>query len=415
MIKFLPILLAAVYLNTCADNPDTTTNDNAAQSSTAAVDSSYPPVEKSRPNTDYKPAFAGQTRIAGVRTTTPYEATRITTNLKQPWGIDQLPDGRFIITQKAGSMVIATKDGAISEPISGIPAVDAKGQGGLLDVTLDPDFSNNRMVYWSFSERVQGGNHTAVAKGKLSEDLKRMEDVQVIYRALPTYNGDKHYGSRIVVSRDGNLFISTGERSDLVTRPQAQQLNSALGKVIRVTKDGKPVEGNPFLQTSGAKPEIYTYGHRNIQGMALHPETGQLWLTEMGPRGGDELNLIEAGKNYGWPDITYGIEYSGAKISGGATQKAGMEQPVYYWDPVLSPSGMTFYKGNTIPEWQNNLFIGGLSSKHIARIVIRNSKVVGEERLLADEGQRFRDVMEGMDGALYAVTDEGRLYRIGKK
>jgi glucose/arabinose dehydrogenase len=219
----------------------------------------------------------------------------------------------------------------------------------------------------------------------------------------------------LVFGRDGHLFVSTGERSDLETRPQAQQLNSALGKILRITTNGQPAPGNPFMGNSGARSELYSYGHRNVQGLALHPETGDLWETEMGPRGGDELNRIEAGKNYGWPTIGYGIEYSGEKVGSGITQKEGMEQPVYYWDPVLSPSGMTFYTGKNIPEWKNNVFIAGLNSKHIARLVLQNNRVTGEERLLANEGQRFRDVAEGTDGSLYAITDEGRLYRIAKK
>jgi glucose/arabinose dehydrogenase len=224
-----------------------------------------------------------------------------------------------------------------------------------------------------------------------------------------------HYGGRILFSKDGHLYVSTGERSDLETRPQAQDLNSGLGKIIRITTDGKPVSGNPFEGKQGARPEIYTYGHRNVQGIAFHPETGDLWETEFGPRGGDELNRIEAGKNYGWPVITYGIEYSGKNIGDSIQQKAGMEQPVYYWDPVISPSGITFYNSDVIAEWKNNLFITGLSGMHICRLVIENGKVVGEERLLADQEQRFRDITQGKDGALYAVTDQGRLYKISKK
>jgi len=321
----------------------------------------------------------------------------------------------LLITEKGGTMRIATTSGTLSAPLTGIPKVNDGGQGGLLGVTTDPAFSTNRMVYWTFSEPTSGGNLTAVAKGKLSADEKGMENVVVIYRATPAYNGTLHYGSRILVDKSGNLIFSTGERSDLVTRPQAQSLQSALGKVIRITKDGKPAPGNPFLNNSNARPEFYSYGHRNVQGLALHPETGDLWENEFGPRGGDELNLIRPGKNYGWPTITYGLEYSGEKVGQGITQQAGLEQPVYYWDPVVSPSGMTFYSGKNIPEWKNNLFIGGLSSTHIVRLVINNNKVVGEERILAGEGQRFRAVTEGTDGALYAITDEGRLYRINKK
>jgi aldose sugar dehydrogenase len=322
-----------------------------------------------------------------------------------------------LITEKEGSMVIADPvSGELSERITGIPEVDDRGQGGLLGLTLAPDFASSRMVYWVFSEKVANGNHTAVAKGRLSDDEKTIENAQVIYRAMPTYDGTLHYGGRILFDEDGNLFVSTGERSDLETRPQAQDLNSALGKIIHITPDGEPVAGNPFEGQPNARPEIYSYGHRNTQGMDFHPETGDLWINEFGPKGGDELNLIKPGANYGWPVITYGLEYSGRPIGDPPIQqKEGMEQPVYYWDPVLSASGMTFYTGDNIPEWKNNLFLAGLNSNHIARLVLQNNKVVGEERLLTNEGQRFRDITQGNDGALYAVTDEGRLYRIDKK
>jgi len=389
--------------------------ENGVDSTTTAPDSSTAPVETKAPNTDYKPAFPGQTRIAGVKTKTPYEATVLTDKLESPWGITNLPDGRLLITEKKGVMRIATTTGQLSEPITGLPKVNPDGQGGLLGVRVDPDFGSNRIVYWVFSEPRPEGNLTAVAKGKLSADEKTIEGATVIYRATPAYKGTLHYGGRIVFDKQGNLVISTGERSDLETRPQAQHLNSALGKVLRITKDGKPAAGNPFEGQADKRPEIYSYGHRNVQGLAFHPETGDLWETEFGPRGGDELNRIQAGKNYGWPIITYGIEYKGDKVGEGIQQKEGLEQPVYYWDPVLSPSGITFYSGKGIPEWKNNLFIGGLSSIHIARLVIENNKVVGEERLLEKEEQRFRDITEGNDGALYAVTDNGRLYSIHKK
>ncbi len=312
-------------------------------------------------------------------------------------------------------MRIATTTGTVSEPITGLPAVVSAGQGGLLGVTIDPAFETNRMVYWVFSEKSGVGNLTSVAKGKLSADEKKIEGATVIYRATPAYNGNLHYGGRILFDKTGNLFVSTGERSDLETRPQAQDLKSGLGKIIRITTDGQPAAGNPFAGRADARPEIYTYGHRNVQGLAFHPQTGDLWENEFGPRGGDEVNRIEAGKNYGWPTITYGIEYAGGVIGENIAQKEGLEQPVYYWDPVVSPSGMTFYTSDAIPEWKNNLFIGALSGQHIVRLVIENNKVVGEERLLASEGQRFRDVTQGKDGALYAVTDQGRLYQVIKK
>lgn len=414
MFRTTLAIVAATSL--CITSCGSSSKYNAIGTPVSATDTTTgPPVETRKPNTDYKPAFAGQTRIGSVKTTTPFEGTVLSNALKRPWGIIVLPDGRFLITEKEGVMRIATISGQISEPITGLPPVVAAGQGGLLGVTVDPDFGNNRMVYWVFTESIQGGNVTSAAKGRLSGDERRIENATVIYRATPAYPNNMHFGGRILVGRDGNLFISTGERSDMATRPQAQDLNSGYGKVIRVTKDGQPAQGNPFIGRSGARPEIFTYGHRNPQGIAFHPETGDLWLSEMGPRGGDELNLIKLGLNYGWPTIGYGIEYSGQKVGDGITQREGMEQPVYYWDPVLSPSGMTFYSGDQIPEWKNNVFICGLNSNHIARLVLQNNKVVGEERLLAGQGQRFRDITQGKDGALYAVTDEGRLYRIARK
>jgi aldose sugar dehydrogenase len=373
------------------------------------------PVETNKANTNYKPAFEGQTRVAGVKSSTPIDYTIIDSTLSRPWGLTSLPDGRFLVTEKGGTMRIVGANGGASQPVNGIPKVNAEGQGGLLGICLDPAFEQNRMVYWAFSEPLPAGNVTAVAKGKLSADEKKMEGVKVIYRATPAYKGTLHYGGRVIFSKEGHLFLSTGERSDLETRPQAQDLNSGLGKIIRITTDGKPVAGNPFEGKSGARPELYSYGHRNAQGIAFHPTTGDLWETEFGPRGGDELNRVEPGKNYGWPTITYGLEYSGKTIGDSIQVKEGMEQPVYYWDPVISPSGITFYNSDVISEWNNNLFIACLSGMHINRVVIENNKVVGEERLLASEEQRFRDVTQGKDGALYAVTDQGRLYKIFKK
>ncbi len=372
-----------------------------------------PSVETNKPNTNYKPAFEGQTRIGAVKTTTPFEFSVITENLGKPWGIINLPDGRFLITEKSGYMNLVSADGKKTSKITGLPQVDASGQGGLLDVALDPDFQTNRVIFWSYSEPFGKGNLTSVAKGKLSQDETKIENPQVIFRATPDYKGTLHYGSRLAFDKDGNLFVSTGERSDKETRVYAIKPDNYLGKIIKITKDGKPAPRNPFIGKEGYKPEIYTYGHRNPQGLALD-EKGQLWETEFGPRGGDEINLIQAGKNYGWGDVTYGLEYSGEQISGGTTQKEGTEQPVYYWDPSISPSGITFYTG-TIDEWKNNLFIGNLSGQHIARIVIKDNKVVGEERLLEKENQRFRDVLNGNDGNLYAITDSGKLYKISKK
>lgn len=405
---FMPMLSAAAILQFSC------TAQSPAQDNPTQLPNTGAPVETKPPNANYQPAFAGQTRIGSVTTGTAVEGRAISTGLTRPWGIAALPDGRLLVTEKSGVMRIATPQGQLSAtPIQGLPAVDARGQGGLLGLAVDPQFATNRMVYWVFTEPVQGGNLTSVAKGRLADDDQRIENATVIYRATPAYNNTMHFGGRIVVDATGNLIISTGERSDLATRPQAQDPNSGLGKLIRITTNGQPAPGNPVV--SQQRPEFYSWGHRNPQGLAFHPATGDLWESEMGPRGGDELNRIEPGKNYGWPTIGYGLEYSGQKVGEGITQKEGMEQPVYYWDPVLSPSGMTFYNGDAIPEWKNNLFICGLNSKHIARIVIRDNKVVGEERLLSGENQRFRDITQGKDGALYAVTDEGKLYRIGTK
>jgi len=372
-----------------------------------------PPVETQNPNSDYKPAKAGQTRIAGVKTKTAYKAEKIAVIIGLPWAVTPMPDGRLLITEKKGSMQILDANGTLVKKITGFPEVDASGQGGMLDVALDPNFSKNKMIYWSFSEKNGVGNLMAVAKGELDEAGSIVKNPVVIFRATPALKSSMHYGSRLVFDKDGNLFVSTGERSIPEGRKQAQWLNSGLGKIFKITKDGKPATGNPFINQKDAMPEIFAYGIRNSQSLDIHPVTGEVWEAEFGPRGGDELNIIKAGKNYGWPTITYGLEYSGSKVGDGIQQKEGMEQPVYYWDPVLSPGGMTFYKGNAIPEWKNNLFIGGLSSMHICRLVIENNKVVGEERLLGDKKERFRDVAY-FNGMLYAVTDGGNLYRISK-
>ncbi|SDZ88476.1 Glucose/arabinose dehydrogenase, beta-propeller fold [Pedobacter hartonius] len=375
----------------------------------------YLPVETQPANSKYKPAFAGQTRIAGVKTKTPVSVSLLSKDLEHPWGICLLPDGRFLISEKLGTMCIVTTAGKIVKHITGLPAVVPDGQGGLLDVNIDPQFATNRMVYWDYSEQVSGGSLLAIAKGKLSADESKIENIQVIYRATPAYKGSLQFGSRIVFDKSGNLFVSTGERSGSDIRMKAQALDAAIGKLIHITKSGKPVPGGPFAKTPNARPEIYAYGFRSPEGLAMNPVTGELWEAEFGPRGGDEINIIRPGKNYGWPVVTYGIEYSGEKVGAGIQQKEGVEQPVYYWDPVISPAGIVFYNSNVIPEWKGNLFVGGLSSMHIVRLVIKNNKVVGEERLLKDEGERVRALAVGKDGALYAVTDSGRFYRVGKK
>lgn len=407
---FVAGFLVATALSSCQPN-----HINGTHTPPPAQGNGLAPVETKNPNTDYKPAFSGQTRISGVKTQTSLNIKVLNQSLGRPWGISELPDGRFLITEKSGFIYLVSPDGLNLKKITGFPAVDASGQGGMLDVVADENFDANRILFWVFSEKVNGGNHTAVAKGNLSADESRIENAQVIYRAEPTYDGRLHYGSRVLIDKSGHLVISTGERSDLATRPQAQQLNSALGKIIKIDRNGKPAPGNPFLGQSDKRPEIFSYGHRNPQGIAFHPETGDLWEAEMGPRGGDEINLITAGRNYGWPTITYGIEYSGAVIGGAETQRPGMEQPVYYWDPSVSPSGIDFYRGSTIPEWKNNLFVACLSGQHIIRLILTTNKVTGEERLLETENERFRDVYSARNGNLYAITDSGKLYQISKK
>ena len=371
------------------------------------------PVETRPANTDYEPAFEAQTRAPGIETQTPYEVMILSENLRSPWAVTQLLDGRLIITQKDGTMRIYDHQKGLSGDIRGITGVWDRGQGGLLDIAPAPDFETSRMLYVTMAEARQGGSVTALGRGRLSRDESRVENFEILWRADPPFNTNAHYGSRLVFDDQGFLFVSTGERQSSQTRPKAGQLDSAYGKIIRLTGDGRPAPGNPFEEDSGALDEIWSLGHRNVQGMAIHPQTGELWVAEMGPRGGDELNLILPGKNYGWPVVSYGIEYSGSPVGQGITQAPGLEQPVYYWDPVLAPSGMDFYSGNVIPEWQNNLFVGGLAGSHISRLRIKDSRVTGEERLLEGEGQRFRDIAYGEEGYLYAVTDQGRLYRIG--
>lgn len=373
------------------------------------------PVETNAPNTIYTPAFPGQTRTNGTTTKTAYTATAITSSLSSPWGIAALPDGRLLITEKSGTLRIVTSSGQVSAAITGVPAVNTSGQGGLLGLCLDPQFTSNRIIYWVFSESVSGGNLTAVGKGTLSSGETSIQNATVIYRALPAANSDLHYGGRIVFDGTGNLFVSTGERSILATRPLAQSVTAALGKIVRITKDGSAAPGNPTFTGTNPLPELYSIGHRNPQGLAIHPVTGALWQGEHGPRGGDEINHVQAGANYGWPTITYGIEYDGNPIGAPIQQQTGMKQPAYYWDPVIAPSGMTFYKGNSVPEWQNNLFVCSLSRSHIARLVIENNRVVAEERLLGGENQRFRDITQTSDGTLYAITDAGKLYKIKKQ
>jgi aldose sugar dehydrogenase len=362
---------------------------------------------------EQRPAFVGQTRACAAPRSSPFKLTVLATGLVNPWAVEPLPDGALLVTEKLGRLRIISASGQLGAPIAGLPAVDARGQGGLLDVALSPDFANDRTVYWSFTEARTGGNGTSVARGVLSADRTQLEQVKVILRTQPTYDGDKHFGSRLAFGPDGMLYVTLGERSDMVTRPQAQQLGSHLGKILRVRPDGSPATGNPFAGQPGALPEIWSLGHRNVQAAAFDPQ-GRLWVVEMGTQGGDELNRVDKGKNYGWPLIAYGEEYNGRPIGDGTTRRDGLEQPLYYWDPVIAPSGAQWYTGAAFPAWRGNLFVGALKEKSLVRLVMDGQRVVGEERLLTERGQRVRDVRQGPDGALYIVTDErnGELWKI---
>jgi aldose sugar dehydrogenase len=339
-------------------------------------------------------------------------AETVAEGLEHPWALAFLPDGRILVTERPGRLRIVGKDGKLSNPVGGVPAVQAQGQGGLLDVAIDPRFEENRLVYLSYAEPGDGGAGTAVARGRLGEG--RLEGVQVIYRQQPKVEGNGHFGSRLVFAQDGKLFITQGDRQ--AYREQAQNLESGIGKLIRINTDGSIPDDNPFVGKGKARPEIYSYGHRSMQAAALHPETGQIWTIEHGARGGDELNHPQAGKNYGWPIITYGRDYSGASIGEG-TAKAGLEQPVYYWDPVIAPSGAVWYTGDKYPGWKGSLFVGSMQPGALVRLVVENDKVKTEERYLGELGDRIRDVQQGPDGLLYVVTDEGdgRVLRVVPK
>ncbi len=340
------------------------------------------------------------------------ERVRIVTvarGLEHPWGLAFLPDGRMLVTERPGRLRIVARDGSLSAPLAGVPAVFAQRQGGLLDVALDRDFAASRTLYLSYAEPDERGNAgTAVARARLG--AAGLEDVRVIFRQIPKVRGGLHFGSRVVQARDGNLFVTLGERYQ---RDRAQDLGAHLGKVVRIKPEGGAPPDNPFVGRAGALPEIWSYGHRNVQGAALHSATGALWTAEHGAQGGDEINRPEAGRNYGWPVITYGRDYSGASIGEG-TAKAGMEQPLHYWDPSIAPSGMAFYEGDAFPGWNGNLFIGSLKFQALSRLELDGSKVVSEERLLRGLNERIRDVRVGPDGLIYLLTDssDGRVLRV---
>jgi glucose/arabinose dehydrogenase len=333
--------------------------------------------------------------------------------LEHPWGLAFLPDGRMLVTERPGRLRIVSAQGQLSEPLS-TPGlrVAVRGQGGLLDVALDPGFAQNRQVFLSYAEeRGEGRAGTSVMRARLNAAGTGLEAPRVIFRQEPTHTGRNHWGSRIVFDRDGNLFVTLGDRFDL--REQAQNPANHIGKIVRITPDGRPAPNNPYLDREGARPEIWSLGHRNIQAAALHPQTGELWTIEHGARGGDEVNIPKPGKNYGWPIISYGVDYSGAKIGQG-TAKPGLEQPVYHWDPSIAPSGMAFYTGDRFPAWRGSILTGALAGELVSRLETQGNRVTGEERFLRDLGERIRDVRQGPDGYVYLLTDssQGRILRL---
>jgi glucose/arabinose dehydrogenase len=387
----------------------------SSPTSLPSLAASEPPLESAPPNVpEFSPAFAGQTRAPGRQTRTPFKVTEIASGFKRPWALAFLPDHRMLVSEKpSGNLYIVTPSGAKSPPVDGLPPVDGRDQGGLLDVKLAPDYSTSGLVYWTYYEPRPGGNGLAVARARLALGKSpRVERVQVIFRMQPTLDSTKHAGGRLVFAPDGTLFVTLGERSIQEGRVQARDLASDLGKIVRILPDGSIPKDNPFVNRTGARPEIWTLGHRNIIAAALD-DRNRLWVAEMGPRGGDELNLIAPGKDYGWPVIGYGEEYSGQPIHE-STQAPGMEQPVYYWDPVVSPSGLAIYSGDLFPEWKGNFFVGGLSIRALVRLIVENDRVVGEEHLLKDQNARIRDVEQGPEGALYVLTDEenGKLLQL---
>ena len=373
------------------------------------------PVETAPPNVpEFKPAFPGQTRAPAIRTKTAIRVTEVAEGFDELWALAFLPDRRMLVTEKhAGRLYVLSPDGKRSPPVRGVPKVDGRDQGGLLDVELGPDYATDRLLYISYYEPREEGNGLAVARARLSDGMPpSLEGLKVVFRMHPTLDSSKHAGGRLVFAPDGTLFATLGERSVMKGRVQARDLGSHFGKIVRIQPDGAVPKDNPFASRKGARPEIWTLGHRNILAADLD-EKNRLWVVEMGPRGGDELNLIARGKDYGWPTIGYGEEYSGKRIHQ-TTQAPDLEQPVYYWDPVISPGALTIYSGDLFPEWKGSFLIAGLSSKALVRLVLKNDRVIGEERLLMERGDRIREVVEGPDGAVYLLTDgsEGKILRL---
>lgn len=423
--SFFIVMLAACNGGQEISDPDTSTTTEAIQpAATSAADeaasetqsdgeSARGTEETRAPEADFEPAFDDQTRAPKPAFSEAWSSETLVQGLEHPWGLDFLPNGDMLVTERPGRLRIVTPDGEISEPVSGLPEFHARNQGGLLDVAVAPDFESSRMIFLSFAEpHDDGSSNTAVARGRLSDDARALEGVEAILSQYPSVESNGHFGSRIVFQDNDTIWVTMGDRQGDPVRKNAQDPTNLIGTVARIGTDGSIPEDNPFVGHAENAPEIWSYGHRNIQAAAMHPETGELWTVEHGPRGGDELNQPKSGRNHGWPEISYGVEYRGGLVYEGKTEAEGMEQPVYYWDPVIAPSGMAIYTGEVFPQWQGNLFVGGLRSQRVSRLVLEDGRVVAEEWL--EIGHRVRDVVQGPDGYLYLLTDQadGRLMRI---
>jgi len=391
----------------------------------AASTAAFAQVETKPPEVPTeKPAFPGQTRAPAVKSATAYKLQTLATGLNHPWGMAFIGKDTLLVTERAGRLHTLTLSGKLSEPITGAPEVVASAggppgssQGGLFDVAASPDFAKNRTIFISYFAKnpSDGLLRLTVASAKLSADDKALEGLKVIFAAEPGLAQPLNIGGRLAFAKDKTLFITVGDR--FATMDKAQQLDNDLGKIVRINADGSIPKDNPFVGKAGAKPEIWSIGHRSEEGLTYNPLDGRIWENENGPRGGDEINRPDPGKNYGWPVITYGEDYNGKPIHDGITAKAGLEQPIYYWDPVIAPSGMAIYSGTMFPEWKGNVFVGAMKGQHVARLVMAGMKVTGEERMFTEIGARIRDVIQAPDGALILSTDEeaGKVIRVTPK